>query len=138
MFDRIVTAIDDTPYTDRVLEVTKRMAGTGSGTHVLVLHLEAAEVVYDTVVDHEDDREARRLVTRAVEQLRAVGVRADGEIHGSLRDDIADEILSHAHQLNADLIIMGRHHHTAFSELLLGSISHRVDRRSDISLLLVH
>jgi nucleotide-binding universal stress UspA family protein len=49
----------------------------------------------------------------------------------------AEVILKQAKKEHADVIVMGSHGHTAFGEMLLGSVAHKVTQRSEIPVLLV-
>lgn len=49
----------------------------------------------------------------------------------------AEVILKQAKKERADVIVMGSHGHTAFGEMLLGSVAHKVTQRSEIPVLLV-
>lgn len=50
---------------------------------------------------------------------------------------IADTILRTADDVDADLIILGTHHHTALGKLILGSVADKVMRSSSRPVLLV-
>lgn len=49
----------------------------------------------------------------------------------------ADVILKEAERINADLIVMGSHAHTAVGEILLGTTAHRVVQHATVPVLLV-
>lgn len=55
----------------------------------------------------------------------------------NLVGDVADEILRTAESVNADLIVMGRHSHGAMYNLLVGSVTEAVLKRSRRPVLLV-
>jgi nucleotide-binding universal stress UspA family protein len=137
MFQRIVAAVDDSSMTSKVLEAAQQLARVCESVSVVVLHLEEDDVVYETIIDLEDDTSAKRLVERSVRQLSEAGITATGEVHQALQGDVAAEILQHAHRLNADLIILGPHHRSRLASLLL-SVTRGVDRLTDVSVLLVH
>jgi nucleotide-binding universal stress UspA family protein len=50
---------------------------------------------------------------------------------------VAEEILNQADELNADLIVMGTHGHGAMYNLLVGSVTKGVLKRSTRPVLLV-
>lgn len=49
----------------------------------------------------------------------------------------ADKILAEVATLNADLIVMGSHHHNVLGETLPGSTTNKVLHRSEIPVLVV-
>ena len=49
----------------------------------------------------------------------------------------ADVVLSEQKRLNADLIVLGSHGHTALGEMLIGSVAHKVTVKSPVPVLLV-
>jgi len=49
----------------------------------------------------------------------------------------AEAIIKEAKRVNADVIVMGSHGHSAFGEMLLGSVAHKVTQRSPVPVLLV-
>lgn len=50
---------------------------------------------------------------------------------------VAPTILEEARRLNADLIVMGSHGHTALGEMMLGSVAHKVVMKSTRPVVLV-
>ena len=48
-----------------------------------------------------------------------------------------NEIINSANETNADMIVMGTHGRTGFSQVLLGSVAERVIRTSDIPVLTI-
>ena len=59
-----------------------------------------------------------------------------GEVH-AVQDVPHEAILKAARQVDADIIIMGSHGQTAASEILLGSVAHKVIVKSKVPVLLV-
>lgn len=51
--------------------------------------------------------------------------------------DFPDEIVEFSKVINADLIVLGSHSHRWFEEILLGSVTEKVLRNSNISLFIV-
>lgn len=50
----------------------------------------------------------------------------------------AEGILDLAEELNADLVVVGQHHHGRLHRMLFGSVAERVTRKSDRPVLVVH
>jgi len=46
-------------------------------------------------------------------------------------------ILSEAERINADLIVLGSHGHSALGELVMGSVAHKITMKSKVPVLLV-
>jgi nucleotide-binding universal stress UspA family protein len=81
----------------------------------------------------EMEADALELADEAVALLRSRGHNARALV---VRDDPVSAILEAAEQENADLIVMGRRGLSRLAGLLLGSVSERVARHSEIPVLL--
>lgn len=78
--------------------------------------------------------EAENYVTDTVEQLRAAGLRARGEVAGGLP---ADEILRVAAEHHADLIVMATHGRSGLGRFALGSVAERIVSASPVPVLVI-
>jgi nucleotide-binding universal stress UspA family protein len=102
-------------------------------------YLREARKVGVVVVEGPHPTEADALMgTDAVQHLRhhginAVKYRAIGE-----DDEIADVLIAECRKLDANLLVMGSYGHSALRELLPGSTTSRVLRRSPIPLVIAH
>ena len=65
--------------------------------------------------------------------INAVKYRAIGE-----EDEIADVLIAECHRLGANLLVMGSYGHSRLHELLPGSTTTQVMRRSPLPLLIAH
>ena len=147
MFEKLVAAIDSDPDRSvRVIAAAAEMARAFS-SEVLVAHVRdlerpAAMVVTAAragatapAVHLESEEEAKRLVDSAVEQLREVGITATGQV-GSGIGSTARELLSIASSFGATVIVIGdRGSHV--TDVLLGSVAHRVVHLAEVPVLLV-
>lgn len=70
MYQRILTAIDGSDRAERVLDTVERLALL-TGTTVHVVHADESGIVYDQVVDLEDDGAAGAVVDRALARRAA-------------------------------------------------------------------
>jgi nucleotide-binding universal stress UspA family protein len=139
---KILVAIDFSEVTERMMNVVERMPGRDDA-EVFLLHVAAPEpdfvgyeagpeVVRDQVAA-ELRRERDRLHELA-ERLRALGIPTTAiMVPGSTVDSIFEQ----AQKRDAELIVIGSHGHGAVFELLFGSISEGVVRRSSIPVLVV-
>ena len=102
-------------------------------------YLHLARKVGVLVVEGENPTEADALKGNdAVLHLRhhginAVKYRAIGE-----EDEIADVLIAECRRLDANLLVMGSYGHSRLHELLPGSTTDRVLRRSPFPLLMAH
>jgi nucleotide-binding universal stress UspA family protein len=147
MFERIVAAIDSDPERSaRVVEAAQELAQKFS-SEVVVAHVREVErpaaMVAPTArpgalppaLHFESEEEARALVDAAVARLQSEGVRADGQI-GVGAGSTARELLAIAQSHGATLIVVGDRG-SRVSDLLLGSVAHRIVHLADCPVLLV-
>lgn len=114
----IVVGYDGSDAARRALEHAADLAGYGSSVTVV------------SVAAERDDRllgEARDLLGRR--RLVARYVAPTGEA--------AEALIGEAHQLDADLIVVGKRNHNALDRLGLGSVSARVVREAQCDVLVV-
>lgn len=138
----VLVALDLSPASARVLEVTERVAAALSGT-VRVLHVAEAEpdfVGYDAgpeVVREQvakEYREEHREVQVYADRLRSAGLDATALL---IKGPIVETVIKEAERFEADLIIVGSHGFGALYDLLVGSSSRGVLRESTIPVLVV-
>jgi nucleotide-binding universal stress UspA family protein len=150
MYKRILAAIDLTPNENTVLSHTQELATlTGAAVHLLhvaPVHRVPGEMLGEGVglVSDADDIDAREtdLCNRAIAQLTAAGIRAEGQmirVVAGAEDDIANVILRRAKELGADLIVLGETLHGGLARLFRGSVADQViHHHPPCSVLLVH
>ncbi|GAA1975171.1 hypothetical protein GCM10009798_40510 [Nocardioides panacihumi] len=135
-FSRILVAIDGSPQRERVLAAAAELAAV-AGSAVRVLHVDAEYAAYDTASDAETEAAAEDLVQRAVGELRARGVNADGLVAHLADADIDDAILSAAAKHESDLIVLGSERHRGVGSWFESSITDPVIHRAASAVLLV-
>ena len=138
----ILTAIDFFDSTDRIITVTRNLALATNAT-VRLVHVAEPEPDFvgygggpNEVRDQiavEFQREHNELQTLSA-QLRDVGIDASALV---VQGPIAETILSQAKSHATDLIIVGSHGHGAVYDILVGSISEGVIRKSNIPVTIV-
>ena len=139
---KVLVAIDLSGATARVIQVTERISKAMAG-EVRVLHVAEAEpdfvgydagpeVVRDQVA--KEYRDEHRGVQAHAESLRQAGIEASALL---IRGPIIETILNEAQRFEADLLIVGSHGFGAMYDLLVGSSSRGVLKRSKIPVLVV-
>jgi universal stress protein A len=152
MFGRIVAAIDSDPErSTKVVEAAKELA-RAFGSEVVVAHVREVERppamvaaagragAIPPALHFESEEAARALVDAAVERLRSAGVRASGQIGpgpgSTAAGSTARELLEIADAFRSTLILVGDRG-SRVTDLLLGSVAHRIVHLAGCSVLLV-
>ena len=138
----ILVAVDLSPASSRVVEAAGRVAKL-TGAKVYVLHAAEPEpdfVGYDagpevvrTQVAQELRREHRDVQALA-EKLRNDGLDATALL---VRGPTVETTLKEADSLEAELIVVGTHGHGAVYDVLIGSYSAGIIRKSTLPVLVV-
>jgi nucleotide-binding universal stress UspA family protein len=138
MYERILVPTDGSAQADRAFEQALDLAETyDAQLHLLnVVDVSALAGEFDavTVVDQLEDsgeRAVERLRERAeeagIDDVRTVVV--EGVPHRTILDYAGDH--------DVDLVVMGTHGRTGLDRYLLGSVTERVVRQSDVPVLTV-
>lgn len=138
----ILVAVDLSPASEKVVKTAGNVAKL-TGAKVYVLHIAEPEpdfVGYDagpevvrTQVAGELRREHRDVQALA-KQLRDDGVDATALL---IRGPTVETTLKEADSLEAELIVVGTHGHGAVYDVLIGSYSAGIIRRSELPVLVV-
>jgi nucleotide-binding universal stress UspA family protein len=138
----ILVAVDLSPASENVVEAAGRIAKL-TGTTVYILHAAEPEpdfVGYDAgpeVVRTQVAQELRkehRDVQALAEKLRSDGVDATALL---VRGPTVETTLKEAESLEAELIVVGTHGHGAVYDVLIGSYSAGIIRKSKLPVLVV-
>ena len=137
MYDDILLPTDGSEGTERAMEhafaVADQYGSTVHAVHVVDTSLHTAYSVEHSVV--ESLVEAGR---KPVEQIEQAGSEAGVEVTGTVLEGIPDEqILEYARDNDVDLIVMGTHGRTGVGRYLLGSVTEKVVRSSEIPVMTV-
>ena len=136
-----LVAIDFSAVSEQQLAVVRRLAA--ADRHIFLIHVAEPEpdfVGFDTgpdVVRHQIAEEFQREhdeIQAMSKRLRDAGLEATAYL---VQGPTVDTILRQAEKLEADLIVVGSHGHGAVFDMLVGSISSEVIRRSSIPVLVV-
>ena len=138
----ILVAVDLSPASEDVVEAAGRVAKL-TGATVYILHAAEPEpdfVGYDAgpeVVRTQVAQELRkehRDVQALAEKLRSDGVEATALL---VRGPTVETTLKEAESLEAELIVLGTHGHGAVYDVLIGSYSAGIIRKSKLPVLVV-
>jgi universal stress protein A len=138
----ILAPVDFSPATARVLDAAIELARAIEGDVVLLHVVQPPMVTSDYGLAMENVQEILRVSEQAAaRQLAHLQTRLDGsgvpvrtvQVNGA---PVAG-ILEQAQKLTASYVIMGSHGHTAFYDLLVGSTTHGVLKKSPCPVVLV-
>jgi nucleotide-binding universal stress UspA family protein len=119
------------------LDFVVRDAAT-AGSEVWLLYVRIYDVARGGCYYLETQRQARACSQLAADRLRTAGVACSCVTRNARRDKIVHTILAEAEALDAELIILGARNRTRLGEIILGSTSGAVARRSRRHVVLVH
>ena len=122
---KVLVAVDGSPASDEAVAETGAVAAR-AGAEVLALHVQHMVAVQGVAIV-EPEAEAHAIVDRAVEELRAHGVRARGET--MVDHSVAAAIVAAVEAFGADLVVIGSRRPTGIGGILLGSVGHEVVSR---------
>jgi len=128
MFRTIVLAVDGSKYSEKAVELAKRLA-TATSDEVVVAHVtELLPAPFQTYpgLDYEADREVIELAKGYVAELEEAGIKARVELRSAMNGGVARFLINLAEDLDAGLIVMGSHGRGDLTALVLGSVAHKV------------
>lgn len=137
MFQKILLAADGSEHSKRAAEKAIGLAKQSGGTlHLLyVLNQDdtKSEVLHNWNAMNISER--RKAVIEPIEALLdASGISYKTEF---LRGAPGPEIVHYANEHNFDLVVIGSRGLNSLQEFVLGSVSHKVAKRADCSVLIV-
>jgi ACDE family multidrug resistance protein len=109
----VVAAVDASPAGERVSAAAAR-AALARGTTVNLVHVRENRAAIEGAVVLESDEVARETIARNLRLLADRGVSATGDVVSSFgdHDDAADQLLAHARQAGATLLVVGAPSHS--------------------------
>jgi len=125
MFDRILIAVDGSPYSAPAVSAATEIA-TKFNSHAFVLHVREHDRGRAGAFPLETPQEALDLVSATVKTLRAAGITAMGDAHGAVAGQAAKDIVDTARSQGVDLIVMGSRGLSEIAGLFVGSVTHKV------------
>jgi nucleotide-binding universal stress UspA family protein len=136
MLEKLLLAVDQSEHSRKAVPAVVELARAGGG-EVRVLHVRELHYPVPPTVTGESAEDAQRLVDGVVEELRAAGVDAQGAVRPSTGGSPAGAILEYVREVEARLIVVGSHGHSALGGLLLGSVAHKLTQLSTCPVLVV-
>ena len=136
---RILVPIDFSPVTDHIVETAESLAGALDG-EISLLHVlphESGFRDWDITLAYlkeDDGPKWRRRLASVAETVTEDGFDSRSVFK---RGDPIDVIIEEIDRLNIDMVIMGSHGRGALYDLLVGSVSEGVIRRSTVPVLIV-
>lgn len=136
MYERLLVAVDHSEVSGRVIAAATDLACLSKGK-VWVLHVREREFGRLGLTTIEPDQEAQEAVKEGVDALVQAGVDAQGEVREAVFGHAAREIVNHAKEHDAGVIIMGSRGRSDLTGLVLGSTAHKVIHLTDRPVLVV-
>jgi nucleotide-binding universal stress UspA family protein len=133
---RILLAVNGFPTSQAALAACAEIA-LRFDAEVTALAVREREITGGVVWERRRPIDTAELVSVASYRLRRAGLNVRGLVRRALEGRVADEIVFAAHELKADLIVIGSRTPSRLRGLLFGSVSQRVLRRTDIPVLVV-
>ena len=82
--------------------------------------------------------EAKAVVDKAVERLKAKGITVTGRLLQAQTRDVARAIIEAAEENGADLIIVGRRGLSSLTGMLVGSVSNKLIHVAKVPIMVAH
>lgn len=137
-FSKILFPTDFSYLADKALEAVKELAG-GKIQEVVVVHIQNIEVhKLHPNIAAEIIEEAGALSKERLEEIQKELEKLGVKVKTILREGVPFvEINNIAEEENAGCIVIGSHGSGKVKEMLLGSVSHRVARKAETSVLVI-
>lgn len=133
MFEKVLVAIDSSPYAEAALGAAEKIAVETKGS-VRVVHVR--EVV-SPIPAIESRDEAATFLAESVAKLDERGIDVSGSVRDAKVGHVASEIIAEAHEWGAEVIVVASRGLTDLSGLVLGSTTHKVLHLADLPVLVI-
>ncbi len=140
VFDKMVLAVDGSPSSNAAVDTAIGFASK-MGAHVEVVHVREHDRILSKAgsgPDLETPEDANALLAGVVTKLTKAGVGVHATLRQAPRHDVAGEIVSVADEVGAEFIVVGSRGLSAFSETVLGSVSHKLVLHAGRPVLVAH
>lgn len=126
MFETIIWATDGSDAADAALPYARGLAESEDHRLVVVHSKELLRGRAGGYPLYADEDELQSKIRQQADELRSAGLDVTLKIATSAASGAAYLIAEVAHELDADVIVVGTHGHTALGGLLLGSVTQRL------------
>jgi nucleotide-binding universal stress UspA family protein len=140
MFEKILVAIDGSPFSDAAIAAAGGLAAK-LGADVEVLHVHEHDAIPSKAgmsPDLETPEEANAVVAAAIERLKTNGVSAHGHVLQSATRHVPRKINEFTNESGADLIIVGRRGLSSLTGMLVGSVSNKLIHTATVPVMVAH
>lgn len=147
MHKHIVTAVDDSPTSQRAIRAAVDLAQASGARLTLVhavdealfAHFSQTEATFASkeAVEQALIKEGQSVLDSAYEIARAAGGTPEVRLSTSRHDSISDQIAHVLKELGADLLVLGSHGRRGVKRMFLGGVAERLMRKVDISVMIV-
>ncbi|MGD0193236.1 MAG: universal stress protein [Candidatus Dormibacteria bacterium] len=140
MFEKVLVAIDGSPYTEAALSAAEGLAAK-AGCAVEVIHVHEHDFIPSKAgmaPDLERDDEAQALLDGAVARLKTQGVTVTGRLVQAQTRDVARAIIEAADDCGADMIIVGRRGLSSLTAMIVGSVSNKLIHVARVPIMVAH
>ncbi len=135
---RFLVPLDGSRLAESVLTIVQQMASRFHA-HVTLLHI----VEHHPPATIHGERhlagiaQAQAYLNEIASNLRSVGITVEIHVHEGREDNVAQNIVQHFQELQADLVIMCTHGHGGLREILFGSKAQQALQQGTQSILLL-
>jgi manganese transport protein len=136
IYRRILVTIDHTELDRLAIGHAAAMARI-HGAKLYLLHVEegVTSQVYGQAASTAETEAGEQYLERIAQLLREQGITVETSISHSSQPD--KEIIRYAHEVDADLVIMGAHGHGGFKDLIFGNTINPVRHHLSVPMLIV-
>jgi manganese transport protein len=136
VFRRILVTLDHTALDQLAVSHGAAMAQM-HGAKLYLLHVEegVTSQVYGPASSTAEVEAGEQYLERIAQLLRNQGLTVETAISHSTHPD--KEIVRYAHEVNADMVIMGAHGHGGIKDLIFGNTINPVRHRLEVPMLIV-
>jgi nucleotide-binding universal stress UspA family protein len=140
LFEKVLVAIDGSPYTDAALSAAEGLAAK-AGCAVEIVHVHEHDFIPSKAgmaPDLERGDEAQALLDGAVSRLKTQGVSVTGRLVQAQTRDVARAIMETADDCGADMIIVGRRGLSSLTAMIVGSVSNKLIHVARVPIMVAH
>lgn len=139
LFKKILLAVDLSSHCDHSIKIAAAL-GLAGQAEVEILHVPEFFVSPEESINLEEPSETEKILENHLEYLLERGVKAHKTILGSAgtHGQVANLILGHAQETNAELIILGHSAKGRLSHLLIGNVTSELTHKPPCSVLVAY